>query len=188
MAKYRRTKFVVNPKFQLKLALSITAIALVTNFFYFWVIDGLLEGVHNLLVELPAPTDTIEKFGEEQASVVSDIYIYQSLVCLVMFFGCLLFTHRIAGPMYKLRLYLRQFCEGTAARKLRFRKGDCFQEVADEINMTFDKLSADNPGNLAALNAINADLRGLIRTLPEDKRKDFEEIAKRLAAAQSPSS
>ncbi len=187
MAKYRRTKFVVNPKFQLKIALSITVIALVTNAVFFWVIQDLLETVRNFLTDI-APEDAIQQFIQEQSSILNMIYLYQSLVCLIIFFGCLIFTHRIAGPMYKLRLYLREFAQGIAPKRLRFRKGDCFHEVADEINTTFEKLSTDNPAGRAALNAINADLRGLARTLPEDKRKDLEEISKRITAAQSSSS
>jgi len=48
----------------------------------------------------------------------------------------LLYSHRIAGPLYHLRRVLREMREGKLDREVHFRKGDEFQGLADEVTQT----------------------------------------------------
>ena len=62
------------------------------------------------------------------------------LVTCVTLLYALYFSHRIAGPLYRLHQYLRQKIEGAELKELRFRGGDYFTELADVTNELFHSL------------------------------------------------
>jgi hypothetical protein len=43
-------------------------------------------------------------------------------------------SHRFAGPIFALRRAIREVVQGKPARKLKFRKHDFWQELADDYN------------------------------------------------------
>jgi hypothetical protein len=45
-----------------------------------------------------------------------------------------LFSHRIAGPIYKLQKHFNGTAKSHGYSEVRFRKGDFFQELADAYN------------------------------------------------------
>ncbi len=50
------------------------------------------------------------------------------------------YTHRIAGPLYRLSRVFRQVRDGRIPRAVHFRKGDLIPEVADEATEAFRAL------------------------------------------------
>jgi len=48
----------------------------------------------------------------------------------------LLYSHRIAGPIYNLKRVLRDVRRGNLDRKVRFRKKDEFHDLAAEVTRT----------------------------------------------------
>ncbi len=52
----------------------------------------------------------------------------------------ILYTHRIAGPIYGLGSILRGMAEGDLSESIRFRKGDFLHEIADDGNSALDFL------------------------------------------------
>lgn len=51
-----------------------------------------------------------------------------------VFIFSLYLTHRIAGPIHKLKMYLEQQSSADEFIPLVFRKGDYFQELAQEVS------------------------------------------------------
>ncbi len=49
-----------------------------------------------------------------------------------------LYTHRVAGPAYRLCLILKQVGEGDLRQKVTFRRGDSLQELAAAANVMID--------------------------------------------------
>jgi len=56
-------------------------------------------------------------------------------VVLTLTFG-LVYSHRIAGPLYHLKRVLREIREGKMVDEVRFREGDEFHDLAEEITRT----------------------------------------------------
>jgi signal transduction histidine kinase len=56
----------------------------------------------------------------------------------------LFYSHRIAGPMYRLHKHLQDMIKGDYKERLRFRKNDEFKHLADAINKIQDKLMENN--------------------------------------------
>jgi hypothetical protein len=59
---------------------------------------------------------------------------------IFIFASCLIFgfyaSHRLGGPIYKTILYLKKYRDGHDLEPLKFRKGDFFYELADEVNLS----------------------------------------------------
>lgn len=49
------------------------------------------------------------------------------------------YSHKIAGPVFRLKKTLRQKLDGQAVEPVRFRKNDEFQELADLVNQLMEK-------------------------------------------------
>ena len=75
------------------------------------------------------------RFVEQQQTTMNLIFLGTAVV---IFFGTcifgLLYSHRIAGPLYRLTQDLKGMTEGKAIRDVRFRKGDFFPEIAEAFN------------------------------------------------------
>ena len=65
------------------------------------------------------------------------------LAFLVMtFLMCVFVSHRIAGPLYKLRKGFEDFVNGNLRHELKFRTKDYFQNTADDFNRMVAALRA----------------------------------------------
>ncbi len=87
-------------------------------------------------------------------SVISDPYIQSILnfsilsigvfliawILLLLFLGIRV-THHIAGPLYKLEQSMDKLLKGEKIERLRFRKTDVIDEIADKFNAIAEKLS-----------------------------------------------
>ncbi len=88
---------------------------------------------------------------------VRDIWWTHGPFLLVLFFLLPVFvvdsiklSHRFAGPIYSLRRAIRDIAQGKPARKLKFRRHDFWQDVADDYNAMLLRLElldgeADQP-------------------------------------------
>src|SRR3954469_24308127 len=78
-----------------------------------------------------------------------DLWITQGPFLLVMVFLLPVFvmdtiklSHRFAGPIFNLRREIRKVAEGQAPRKLKFRQGDFWHDLANDYNAMLSKLGA----------------------------------------------
>lgn len=51
-------------------------------------------------------------------------------------------SHRFAGPIFSLRRAIREVAAGNPARRLKFRHGDFWQELAQDYNAMLVRLGA----------------------------------------------
>jgi methyl-accepting chemotaxis protein len=79
--------------------------------------------------------------------------IVGSLLAMVVLIGLLgiFFTHKVAGPIYKMKLLLRQVGAGKLNFKGGLRKGDELQEFFEEFALMAEKLKARQSDEVAAL-------------------------------------
>lgn len=71
------------------------------------------------------------------------VILWLSILYLVLIavFG-LFYSHRMAGPLHRIKREIREIAEGTRSldHKIKLRKGDFFHDLADELNYMFEKL------------------------------------------------
>lgn len=133
---FKRRQFLVNPTFQFRIMgwMTLISLAPVLVFFsahryFFWQLEkmGLDIGL--------GPQHVYFKFLEVQSQKLFIIFIICSLVtsAAVLFFGLIL-SHRIAGPIHRLKAYLRDFHKNDKNPPLSFREGDYFGELPGIVN------------------------------------------------------
>lgn len=132
-----RKNFLINPRFQLSfLAYTLGISVLTIVFFYaadayfFWKFRQLGQGLG-----LPS-NHVFFQFLDEQHATKNTYYgIAAGVTVSFLSIWGLLLSHRVAGPLYRLRKHLTSVAQGETLSDVRFRKGDFFQEVADAYNM-----------------------------------------------------
>jgi methyl-accepting chemotaxis protein len=103
-----------------------------------------------------------------------------SSVLVLLFFAVgvagIIVTHRIAGPIFKMKRLLRELGEGYLRMPTPLRKGDELQDFFEEFARTVDRLRERKAGEVEQLNRI---LQGLEQAAPEDKAAGAAVVAVR---------
>lgn len=138
----RRTTYLINPRFQWRFigfmaTLSLLAISLlfVSNLLFFRNME------HEALSVGLTPDNPYFDFLREQKSALSTLYFAVSGVVFVLMMGLgILYSHRIAGPLYHLDRKMRRIAGGEEPSPVQFRQRDQFVELAESFNAMVVKL------------------------------------------------
>ena len=176
---YKRTIFLINPSFQLKFSFIVSSMILISTLIYPVIILDFFNLVSQRLPSL----------AQEISIVKSDLILYliliQIVLALVVFLSFIFFTHKIAGPLYKLRIHLEGIREGKPITELTFRKGDYFHEVADEVSLFIESIRAKQERDFEHLEDVVQYLDNLSMIIPEDKKPVMSEISRQLIEIQN---
>ena len=179
MANQRRIYF-INPKFQLKFSLLMGILIVLSNLAYPVIIYQYIE----YLIRYVNETSAFKDFNleAERRQVITMLFashlVYAGLIGIL----CIFFSHKIAGPLYKLKKFLTEIRQGNPIGEVRFRKGDYFLEIADEVNKTISFMQ-DTPNNLLTqMNIINQKIANLESS--SDNNNDLNDIKERLTMIQ----
>jgi signal transduction histidine kinase len=75
------------------------------------------------------------KFIEAQRHSLNFIFMMTVfLVSLLLMVLALFYSHKIAGPIFKLSQHLKSISKGESFEPIQFRKSDYFFELADSLN------------------------------------------------------
>ena len=91
------------------------------------------------------------------------------VACLVCFLLSIMISHRVAGALFRIEMYLNQMSEGKLPDKIRFRDDD----VVPEIGESFNKM-------LAYLNEVESGVGGLEKIMLDaefNKDKALKKLA-----------
>ncbi|MDP6762630.1 MAG: hypothetical protein QF903_06520 [Planctomycetota bacterium] len=101
---------------------------------------------------------------EEMASLLGGLFLSSLGLCLPLIFAVgILTTFRIAGPVYRMEMFLKEIISGADPGRCRLRKGDQLQELCTLLNAAREELEGrgsrtdeprrregDEPGSEAA--------------------------------------
>lgn len=85
----------------------------------------------------------------------------------------LVYSNRLAGPLYKLRVVLTQLADGNAMR-LRFRDGDEIREFEPVVNRLVKQMGTITDQNEVQLNSIQKRIKFLKARLQSQSMEKFE--------------
>ena len=137
-----RRKYLINQGFQIRfiaytviIALTVILTVFLTSNYFFWTFQergreiGLTEG-HVFFL-----------FLDQQKAVMNQLLV---MLSIFYFFGLsifgLVFSHRVAGPMYRLHKHMSSVSKGEITSPVSFRKHDYFQELASSYNAQYEYL------------------------------------------------
>src|SRR5690606_25964788 len=78
--------------------------------------------------------DMADKIKSNRDELLLFLVIMQLAVLGIVFVITIFISHKIAGPMYKLKTYLLNIKNGGEITPIFFRKGDYFSDLADDVN------------------------------------------------------
>lgn len=128
--------YFINPSFQwefvrgmLMLSFVIVAIVYGANYYFFYLFaqKGSALGL--------APNHVFFGFLASQKTTMNGIFVITAfiVVVLVVIRG-IVFSHRIAGPLYRLNQDLIEMSRTGRLRRIKFRNGDYFLELPESFN------------------------------------------------------
>lgn len=134
MAEYRRSIFLINRKFQFRFAVYFCLGLLALSFIYPVIIYNLFEFFFMRYQVDTAPGALVSKIQETQHQVIWFLIAFQITFLGLCFLVGLFISHRIAGPIYKLRQFFLKAKDGDLVSKLEFREKDYFQDLPVSYN------------------------------------------------------
>jgi len=138
----RRRTYLINPRFQWRFigfmaTVSVLAISMlfVSNLVFFRNME------HEALSVGLTRDNPYFDFLQEQKSALSMLYFAVSGVVFVLMMALgILYSHRIAGPLYHLDRKMRRIAGGEVPSPLQFRRRDQFRELTESFNAMVAKL------------------------------------------------
>ena len=166
----KRKIYLINPQFQLRFSSYIAFIIIGVSIVYPIII---LQMMDYFIQQQGGMTPEI--FNKRQ-SLLLVIVGWQIGYIITMFIICIFFSHKVAGPLYKLNLYLRKIANNERVDRVKFRKGDYFPELADSFNDAVKTLHNIRSHDFEELKKIKEYLTNLSMVLPDDKKIVVNEI------------
>lgn len=174
MAFYKRSVFLINPRFQLRFSLILAGLVFLSSLIYPVIF---IDFVNELVTKNPG-------FADGAVRAKQDLLLYlvpiQLLFAVLTFIVSIFMTHKIAGPMYKLKNHLADIRQGEPVSALEFRAGDHFHDVAEEVSSFLETIDNNQTSDFQYLEEVSSYINNLTNVIPEDKRPVLNEISRRL--------
>jgi methyl-accepting chemotaxis protein len=145
MQKHRRSIFLIDRPFQLRFSFYVCSWLFALSFVYPLIIFNLFDYFARYLTLDPNGPSLI-MIQNVRKEIVILLVVFQIIFLAITFMISIFVSHRIAGPLYKLKNFLRQNGGGKLSADLQFRQNDHFKDLAVEYNLMISKLRAELRG------------------------------------------
>jgi sensor histidine kinase YesM len=102
----------------------------------------------------------------------------------IVFAVSIFISHKIAGPIYKLKKYLNDVTSGNTNEELFFRSGDYFKEIATDVNEFVEHFKDQRREDFEYLEEVSQYINNLSLVVPEDKKPVIKEITTKIKMMQ----
>ncbi len=126
---YKRRIRLIRPRLQLRLIMSITGVAVLALALQYMVFMRVLAAV-----ALSLPNDGAALMTEISSKLLAIAVLTLAMLLPAALLVGVLVTHRIAGPLYRFEVYLKQVLAGEQRGECRLREGDELQDLCALIN------------------------------------------------------
>jgi hypothetical protein len=179
LAFYKRAVYIINPAFQITFSLIVCSFIIISSIIYPVI---LIDFLNEIAVRYPQIAENM-KFAQKDLMIyLGGIQIFIVILVFIMF---IFFTHRIAGPMHKLKMHLSKIRQGEPITPLTFRSGDHFHDVAEEVTLFLETLTYNQENDYMYLEEISTYIENLAPVVPDDKKPVLKEISRRLMEIKS---
>ena len=86
----------------------------------------------------------------------------------------IMFSHRIAGPWYRMEVILREIAEGSLIKRVNLRKGDELQSLGEAINEVTDNLRLMAKENIEYIDSLDDTLKSFEDELKKDSLDEIK--------------
>ena len=142
--KYKRRIYIIDPVFQYRMIFKsclIGVVIIVMSLFFLAVVNHLYGDVEVTMLTQPNPfaSDPTSASSEPQpTSLLSLLWPVMAVsvgtTLVFLFFFVMIASHRMAGPIFRIRRILRDMSDGDISGEVRLRKKDEFKHLAEEVD------------------------------------------------------
>ncbi|MBN1898207.1 MAG: methyl-accepting chemotaxis protein [Spirochaetes bacterium] len=169
----RRKQYLIHKKFQvhfiidfLKIVISFVFITGLVSIIYYYFRYQYGESIFESYLLIVKKGETI-KYTNHFEIIVPIILISMFTISLFMIVYGVFYSHRIAGPIYRLKKTLDAIASGHLNFMVRLRKKDKFKEMAEHMNNLIYFLN----GRIKEIQTSNALLQNKINSLKNELNK-----------------
>jgi methyl-accepting chemotaxis protein len=141
MATYRRGIILINKPFQFRFVLYVCSWLVVLSIIYPFVIWNLFTFMISMVSEDPNAPQVTRLF-QVRDDFLRTLVLMQGAMLAGMFLISLFMSHRIAGPLFKLRRFFIEARDGNLTQTLAFRKYDYFKDLVQPYNEMMTSIRA----------------------------------------------
>lgn len=140
------------------------------------------ELIEQFIASVP---DKSEALTDSRNNLFWVLALVQIGILGLIFVSMIFVSHKIAGPMFKLKSHLIAMRSSEKLNPVHFRKGDHFIEIADEFNKTIESIIHKRNEDFAYLDEVNSYIANLSLVIPDDKKPVLQEIQHKLLEIQN---
>jgi nitrogen fixation/metabolism regulation signal transduction histidine kinase len=107
----------------------------------------------------------------------------QVLLTAIIFIISIFMSHKIAGPLFKLKRYFKEARDGNISQELRFYEKDYFQDLVPEYNAMMEAIRGRNEKITMAVDKSFHLIKTALKRANPEIRKDLESALKILNEA-----
>ena len=152
---YRRKVFLINKPFQWRMAVYVCSWVAALSFIYPMIISNLFDFFIRY-AELDPTGPNLASIKQTRKDILVLLMVLQGTFFLLTLLVSLFLAHRIAGPIYKIKLLLGKIKGGDLSEELHLRKYDHFKDLGDEYNAMLAALRSRNGAVLQHIEAAKA--------------------------------
>jgi len=134
MKGYTRKKYVINKDLQLRLLFKFLFSLLIISFVIVW---NFYYATWTMLA------NDLRGLGLSVLKSSISIRMIILSICLILVFTTfsIFISHRIAGPIYKIKSVIDEMARGSIPSRIFLRKNDEFKELAESVNNLIEYLN-----------------------------------------------
>jgi hypothetical protein len=131
----RRKKIFINPSFQVKFVAYSSIFTCISLIIFYFAIHIFFNSLKRQGLDLQLTIDhPYFIFISEQQSFFNTLFIITSFILVILLTFCGIFiSHKIVGPIERLKSYMKEKVENNDINDLVFRDDDFFQDLAKEF-------------------------------------------------------
>ena len=134
--KNQRKKFLIDPKFQIFFLSFSLATGILVSVIFMMTSAFFLKQVFAQAEAQGLPKDHVffDILRYHEHMTVVSVIISTLIVLTILSYYSFYMSNRVAGPIYRLKMKLREYCDGKDFQEINIREHDLFPELADVIN------------------------------------------------------
>ncbi|MGZ3701029.1 MAG: hypothetical protein ACXWSD_04565 [Bdellovibrionota bacterium] len=170
-----RRHILINPTFQVKFALLFTLAVLVFASIFPIFVYTLFESMekHTLFSK---SASALSALREARSDMIVFFIVVTVVTAATAFLLALFHSHRIAGPLYKLRMSMVAMQQGVLNQHIKFRNKDNFTEMADGFNSMTDAIFIRRRRDFERVNSVIPKLERLQSALGGEDQASVTEV------------
>lgn len=143
----RIQNFVLRPNLQVRLGIYFSGLTLLFAIAVMAILYFNLRSLVEMLIQLTGLEDEVRDLIQSYLGGTKWWLAGAALVYfLINLLVSILFTHKLIGPAIAFRRHVRRLRRGEYSSRVVLRRGDAFQEVAEELNLLAEMLAEKDSG------------------------------------------